>query len=69
MTKANCPLCKNECSTVSRNVIDESVKKYFKKHINSREYGFCQNPDCDIVYFGLESDEIYFNRDLNEDDK
>jgi hypothetical protein len=66
MSKIICPLCKNECNTVNRNIIDASVKKHFKKHIKSREYGFCQNSDCDILYFGLESDEMYFKRDVDE---
>jgi hypothetical protein len=66
MTTVNCPLCKKECKEVSKNIIFDSVKKHFRKLMKSQEYGFCQNDDCDIVYFGLESDEMYFKRDLNE---
>lgn len=66
MAQVVCPLCKKNCNTVGKNQIYTSVKKHFQVHLKSVEYGFCQNPDCDIVYFGLESDEIYFKRDLTE---
>lgn len=69
MTTVSCPLCKKECSIVKRSLIDDLVKTYFKKLIKSHEYGFCQNPNCDIVYFGLESNEMYFKRDLVEEIK
>lgn len=61
-----CPLCKRECSATSKSAVYSLVNKYFQVHLKSTEYGFCQNPNCDIVYFGTESDEIYFKRDLIE---
>lgn len=66
MAQIICPICKKECSKASKSLIYSLVKKHFQVHLKSQDYGFCQNPDCDIVYFGLESDEIYFKRDLVE---
>lgn len=66
MAQILCPICKRECSIASKNLIYSLVKRHFQVHLKSTEYGFCQNTDCDIVYFGLESDEIYFKRDLTE---
>lgn len=64
MTLDICPLCKNECPTVSRSIVDHKVKRHFKQHIKSHEYGYCENPECDVVYYNNENDEIYFQRDL-----
>lgn len=61
-----CPLCKKECGIVSRSSFDHKIKSHFKKHMKSFEYGFCKNADCDIIYFNLETDEMYFQRDLEE---
>lgn len=69
MTKIVCPLCKNECSSCTRNQVFSKVKKHFKQHVKSSEYGTCENPDCDIVYFGLDNDEMYFKRDFDEEIK
>jgi hypothetical protein len=66
MVSILCPLCKQECSTTSKSIVYSLVNKHFQVHLKSPEYGFCQNSDCDIVYFGTESDEIYFKRDLIE---
>lgn len=64
MTNIICPLCKKNSSIVGRTVVDRFIKSYFKKHLHSHEYGFCENANCDIVYHGLENDEIYFKRDF-----
>jgi uncharacterized protein with PIN domain len=71
MTTAICPLCKKQCETVSSSKVYGSVKKHFNKHIKSKEYGFCTNPHCDIVYFGTDENnsEMYFNRDFDENIK
>lgn len=69
MATTTCPLCKKECEIVSKHKAFEFLKKHFEQHLKSKKYGFCENTECDIVYFGLESDEMYFKRDLDDDTK
>lgn len=66
MTELVCPLCKKICGETTKTHVYSIVNKHFRAHMKSNVYGYCQNPTCDIVYFGIESDEIYFKRDLTE---
>lgn len=69
MAVITCPLCKKECTPASRTLVYSNIKKYFKQHVKAEEYGFCKNENCDIVYFGLNNDEMYFKRDFDEEIK
>lgn len=59
-----CPLCKRTGDHVTINTVENQVMDHFRKRLKSSVYGFCTNPDCDIVYFNRETDEIFFQRDL-----
>lgn len=61
-----CPLCKKENVKVSRLTVANKVKNHFSRHLKSIEYCFCQNPDCDVVYYNNENDELFFQRDMEE---
>jgi hypothetical protein len=62
-----CPLCKMEGEFISISKVENLVKRYFRKHMKSSEYGFCANPNCSVAYFNNDKDEIYFQRDLTDD--
>lgn len=66
MVLNNCPLCKRECNTVSRVIVNSKVKGYFKRHLKSAEYCCCLDTYCDVIYFNNENDEIFFKRDMEE---
>lgn len=59
-----CPLCKRNGEHVSVVTVENQILEHFKKRLKSASYGFCVNPDCDIVYFNRETDEMFFQRDL-----
>lgn len=59
-----CPLCKRNGDHVSMSTVESQIIDHFRKRLKSSSYGFCTNPDCDIVYFNRETDEIFFQRDL-----
>lgn len=64
MSRYICPLCKQTGDEVLRITVENIVLNHFKKYLKSSEYGFCKNPDCSIVYFNNETDEILYQRDL-----
>ncbi len=59
-----CPLCKKNGEHVSMSTVENQIVDHFRKRLKSTAYGFCTNPDCDIVYFNRDTDEIFFQRDL-----
>lgn len=67
MSNYLCPICKREGKTVSRITVDENIKDYFKKCLQSSLYGLCTNPDCDVVYYNSDNNELYFERNLTCD--
>lgn len=65
MTSNKCPLCKIPGEEVQRVTVENLVKDYFRKHLKSLDYNICLNKNCSIAYYNNETNEIYFNRDLN----
>jgi hypothetical protein len=57
-------MCKKEGESVSKITVESLILEHFKKRLKSYSYGICMNPNCDIVYFNRETDEIFFQRDL-----
>ena len=50
--KRRCPAHGVECTEVSTRTIAHHVKHAWQWDSKGRRYYFCNDPDCDVVYFG-----------------
>ena len=50
--KANCPLNGQAYSQVSLRTVLHHVTKPWQRTLRSQAYYFCDDPDCEVVYFG-----------------
>lgn len=53
-----CPLCQDQGHMVSINTILHHAKKPWKLALADQPYYFCDNPLCDVVYFGKDDSTI-----------
>lgn len=61
--KHRCPLCGMECSEVSRRTILHHIKESWEWSDSATSYYFCDNPECDVVYFG-DNDSVILKSQL-----
>ena len=60
-----CPSCNRPGVTVKQITMTSSVKPLLLDKIeNSKQYAFCETPECLVVYFNLESDQTFNKTDL-----
>ena len=57
-TKQKCPVDGNECAEVSTRTIAHHIKQSWLWNPNGQRYYFCDDPNCDIVYFGEDGSKI-----------
>lgn len=50
--KSRCPVSGNECSEVSVRTIAHHIKASWTWMPSAKHYYFCDDPDCDVAYFG-----------------
>jgi hypothetical protein len=50
--QANCPLNGQAYSRVSLRTVLHHVTKPWQREFTSQAYYFCDDPDCEVVYFG-----------------
>lgn len=50
--KRRCPANGVECTEVSTRTIAHHIKHSWQWHDKGRHYYFCDDPNCDVVYFG-----------------
>ncbi|MDH3326079.1 MAG: hypothetical protein OEM38_05100 [Gammaproteobacteria bacterium] len=53
-----CPEDNKQCTEVSYKTILHHVIDPWKLVAKNQAYYFCDNPDCDVVYFGLDNSTI-----------
>ena len=58
VNKANCPKSGNKCSSVSEDTILKHIKSPWDWKNKKQNYFFCDDPDCDVVYFGEDKSVI-----------
>ena len=56
--KYRCPSHQQECKEVSIKTILHHVKEPWNWNAKQQGYYFCDNPDCDVVYFGQDDSVI-----------
>ena len=56
--KARCPVNGKEYAIVSTLTIKHQIQEPWNWHAKSQGYYFCDDPDCDVVYFGEDSSLI-----------
>lgn len=56
--KHRCPVNGQEYSEVSVKTIAHHVKNSWLRNDNGQRYFFCDDPDCDVVYFGEDGSAI-----------
>ena len=52
--KFSCPENNKDYIAVSHKTIIHQLKTPWKKELTEEQYYFCDDPKCDVVYFGLE---------------
>ena len=58
--KYRCPVNGNEYPSVKLNTLMHHIKRPWEFNLVDQGYYFCDDPDCDVVYFG--QDNSVFNR-------
>ena len=56
--KHRCPANGNEYNEVSLKTIIHNIKSPWSFNLKNQPYYFCDDPSCDIVYFGLDNSSI-----------
>ena len=62
-TPTTCPVCGNRGSKVERVTLDSLLTPAAAARIADTQYRFCDNPECEIVYFD-EADSTFAKADL-----
>jgi len=57
-----CPVNKNAYSHVATPTILHHISNPWKWENNNQTYYFCDDPDCDVVYFGQDNSVVYKNQ-------
>lgn len=57
--KGRCPVNGKMYSSVSAVTIKHHISEPWNWHAKTQGYYFCEDPDCDVVYFGEDSSLIY----------
>ena len=50
--KHHCPVNGKNYSEVSLNTILKHIKKPWNRNLIEQKYYFCDDPECDVIYFG-----------------
>lgn len=53
-----CPINGREYKSVSRKTILHHIKEPWHWHHNHQQFYFCEDPECDVVYFGQDDSVI-----------
>ena len=56
--KCICPAHGKECAEVSLQTILHHIKHAWRWEAKMQAYYFCEDPDCDVVYFGEDGSRI-----------
>ena len=56
--KQTCPVNQHDYVSVSIKTILHHLKKPWNTHIKDQGYYFCDDPNCDVVYFGEDGSVI-----------
>lgn len=57
-TIATCPINGKPYSQVSRRTVLHQVRQPWQQTLTAQSYYFCDDPDCDVVYFGNDQQMI-----------
>lgn len=56
--KFTCPVNEQQYVEVSKKTILQHIKLPWEKDLHEQKYYFCDDPDCKVVYFGLNGSVI-----------
>lgn len=56
--KFTCPENSKDYVAVTKKTIIHHIKAPWKKELTEEQYYFCNDPECDVTYFGLEGSII-----------
>jgi len=57
-----CPVCGSECLTVSLATVLHHVKAPWSQNLSKQGYYFCDDPSCEVAYFG--NDDTVINKPM-----
>lgn len=58
LNKQPCPFCGTECAGVSARTITHHIKNSWQWQDKGQRYYFCDDFDCEVVYFGEDGSAI-----------
>lgn len=65
VTPSSCPACQNAGQPVDRITPQHTLKRPFREEItDDGHYQFCENPDCDTVYFSDNGQQSFATEQL-----
>jgi len=56
--KHTCPVNGKPCTEVPRSTVIHHIKTPWMQSLGARRYYFCDDPECDVVYFGSDDSTI-----------
>ena len=56
--KFSCPVNEMQYAEVSKKTILQHIKTPWEKNLTEQKYYFCDDPGCDVVYFGFDGSVI-----------
>lgn len=60
-----CPTCQNAGTPVNRITPQHTLKGPFRSTLSSEDnYHFCENPECDTVYFSADGEQSFSSKQL-----
>ncbi len=59
--KFSCPVNAKQYTEVSKKTILQHIKSPWQHKLDEQKYYFCEDPDCDVVYFGINGSIINKN--------
>ncbi len=64
--KAICPVNGQPYARVSRRTVMHQISQPWQRDLTAAHYYFCDDPDCDVVYFGTDA-QVILRTELRQD--
>jgi hypothetical protein len=63
--KAICPINGQLYAQISRRAVLHQVRQPWRHALTAQQYYFCDDPDCEVVYFG-DNQQIFLQHDVRQ---
>ena len=63
--KVGCPLCEEKGLKVKSITLESMLRSKYKNLIGNLDFRFCGTPNCDIVYYSEDGDQVFYKDNLH----